>query len=70
MSAVGLGSWITFNVGNDPIARDACAHDFVRRVIGEPAAIDTAFLDPPYNVRIFGTCECRGAAPGFAMGVR
>ena len=23
--AVGLGSWITFNVGNDPGARDACA---------------------------------------------
>lgn len=23
--AVGLGSWITFNVGNDPVARDACA---------------------------------------------
>ena len=22
---VGLGSWITFNVGNDPLARDACA---------------------------------------------
>src|SRR5688572_30258586 len=22
---VGLGSWITFNVGNDPPARDACA---------------------------------------------
>ena len=22
---VGLGSWITFNVGNDPVARDACA---------------------------------------------
>jgi diketogulonate reductase-like aldo/keto reductase len=22
---VGLGSWITFNVGNDPAARDACA---------------------------------------------
>ncbi|MDH5538909.1 MAG: aldo/keto reductase, partial [Rhizobacter sp.] len=22
---VGLGSWITFNVGNDPIAREACA---------------------------------------------
>jgi len=22
---IGLGSWITFNVGNDPIARDACA---------------------------------------------
>ena len=26
--------------------------DFVRRVVGEPAAIDAAFLDPPYNVRI------------------
>ena len=22
---VGLGSWITFNVGDDPIARDSCA---------------------------------------------
>lgn len=22
---VGLGSWITFNVGDDPVARDACA---------------------------------------------
>src|SRR5690349_3068226 len=22
---VGLGSWITFNVGNDPVARDACS---------------------------------------------
>jgi hypothetical protein len=25
LPVVGLGSWITFNVGNDPIARDACA---------------------------------------------
>ena len=25
MPAVGLGTWITFNVGNDPAARDACA---------------------------------------------
>lgn len=23
--AVGLGTWITFNVGDDPVARDACA---------------------------------------------
>src|SRR4051812_28455888 len=23
--AVGLGSWITFNVGDDPVARDECA---------------------------------------------
>lgn len=25
LPAVGLGSWITFNVGNDPLARAACA---------------------------------------------
>jgi len=25
VSAVGLGTWITFNVGNDRVARDACA---------------------------------------------
>ena len=25
LPVVGLGSWITFNVGNDPVARDGCA---------------------------------------------
>jgi diketogulonate reductase-like aldo/keto reductase len=25
LPVLGLGSWITFNVGNDPVARDACA---------------------------------------------
>ena len=25
LPAIGLGSWITFNVGDDPVARDACA---------------------------------------------
>lgn len=25
LPAVGLGSWITFNVGNDPVGRDGCA---------------------------------------------
>ena len=25
ISAVGLGTWITFNVGNDPVLRDECA---------------------------------------------
>ena len=25
LPVVGLGSWITFNVGNDTVARDACA---------------------------------------------
>src|ERR671924_1570836 len=23
--AIGLGTWITFNVGNDPVLRDECA---------------------------------------------
>ena len=31
---VGLGSWITFNVGNDPAARDACA-EVVRAFFSE-----------------------------------
>jgi diketogulonate reductase-like aldo/keto reductase len=26
LPAIGLGSWITFNIGNDPVARDACAN--------------------------------------------
>jgi hypothetical protein len=25
LPVVGLGSWVTFNVGDDPVARDACA---------------------------------------------
>ena len=29
---VGLGSWITFNVGDDPVARDACA-DVMRNFV-------------------------------------
>jgi len=32
LPVVGLGSWITFNVGNDPVARDACA-DVMRNFI-------------------------------------
>jgi aryl-alcohol dehydrogenase-like predicted oxidoreductase len=25
LPAIGLGSWTTFNVGDDPVARDTCA---------------------------------------------
>src|SRR6185369_2755331 len=32
LPVVGLGSWITFNVGGDPIARDACA-DVMRNFV-------------------------------------
>ncbi|MFW5331446.1 aldo/keto reductase [Hydrogenophaga sp. ZJX-1] len=34
LPVVGLGSWITFNVGNDPVARDACA-EVVRAFFSE-----------------------------------
>ncbi len=34
LPVVGLGSWITFNVGNDPAARDACA-EVVRAFFAE-----------------------------------
>jgi diketogulonate reductase-like aldo/keto reductase len=32
LPVVGLGSWITFNVGDDPVARDACA-DVMRNFV-------------------------------------
>jgi diketogulonate reductase-like aldo/keto reductase len=34
LPVVGLGSWITFNVGNDPVARDACA-DVMRQFFAD-----------------------------------
>lgn len=32
LPVIGLGSWITFNVGDDPVARDACT-DVMRRFV-------------------------------------
>ena len=32
LPVVGLGSWITFNVGDDPVARDACT-DVMRNFV-------------------------------------
>ena len=32
LPVVGLGSWITFNVGGDPVARDACT-DVMRNFV-------------------------------------
>jgi len=46
---------------------DARDLDFVRRVVGEQAAIDAAFLDPPYNVRISGHANAVGRHREFAM---
>jgi DNA modification methylase len=46
---------------------DARDLDFVRRLVGDEAAIDTAFLDPPYNVRISGHANAVGRHREFAM---
>jgi len=40
---------------------------FLRKVLGENAAIDAAFLDPPYNVKINGHVNARGRHREFAM---
>jgi len=44
--------------------RDAA---FLRAVVGEGKAIDCAFLDPPYNVKINGHANARGRHREFAM---
>ena len=41
--------------------------DFLRAVVGDDAAIDAAFLDPPYNVRISGHANAKGRHREFAM---
>ena len=40
---------------------------FVRRVVGEGATIDAAFMDPPYNVKIGGHAVAKGSHREFAM---
>ena len=44
--------------------RDA---SFLQQVVGEDRAIDCAFLDPPYNVKINGHANARGRHREFAM---
>ena len=46
---------------------DARDRAFLRRVIGKGVKIDTAFLDPPYNVAIGGHANTRGRHREFAM---
>jgi hypothetical protein len=46
---------------------DARDLDFVRRLVGEEAVIDTAFLDPPYNVQISGHANAVGRHREFVM---
>ncbi|MXO64073.1 site-specific DNA-methyltransferase [Qipengyuania oceanensis] len=40
---------------------------FLQRLVGEGAAIDCAFLDPPYNVKINGHANAKGRHREFAM---
>jgi hypothetical protein len=40
---------------------------FLQRVIGHGTRVDTAFLDPPYNVRIGGHAVAAGSHREFAM---
>ncbi len=41
--------------------------DFLKRVVGQGIAIDAAFLDPPYNVKINGHANVAGRHREFAM---
>ena len=41
--------------------------EFLRRLIGDGASIDAAFLDPPYNVKINGHANAKGRHREFAM---
>ncbi|MEL6487297.1 MAG: DNA methyltransferase, partial [Pseudomonadota bacterium] len=40
---------------------------FLQRLIGESEAVDCAFLDPPYNVKINGHANAKGRHREFAM---
>lgn len=40
---------------------------FLQAVVGEGAAVDAAFLDPPYNVKINGHANAKGRHREFAM---
>ncbi len=64
---VGLGSWITFNVGNDPVARDACA-EVMRAFFGAGGRLIDC--SPMYGssqpVIGHGLAKLGGKAPVFA----
>lgn len=41
--------------------------EFLRRIVGDGAKIDAAFMDPPYNVKINGHANAKGRHREFAM---
>ena len=57
-----------WNLGNHRIGcGDSRDIAFVRRVVGEGAKVDVAFMDPPYNVKIGGNAVAQGSPREFAM---
>ena len=46
---------------------DSRDDEFLRRVVGDGARVDAAFLDPPYNVKIGGHAVSAGSHREFAM---
>ena len=46
---------------------DARDLEFLKRIVGEGAKIDAAFMDPPYNVKINGHANAKGRHREFAM---
>lgn len=46
---------------------DSRSLEFVTRVVGDSGAVDAAFLDPPYNVKISGHANAKGRHREFAM---
>ncbi len=64
---VGLGSWITFNVGNDPVARDACAGVMQAFFAAGGRMIDSSPMYGSSQATIgHGLARLGGKAPVFA----
>jgi len=63
LPVVGLGSWITFNVGDDPVARDACAEvmrnfvDAGGRIIDSSPMYGSSQVVIGYGLRKAGLAE-------------
>jgi len=64
---VGLGSWITFNVGNDRVAQDACADVMQAFFAGGGRMIDSSPMYGSSQATIgYGLARLGGKAPVFA----
>ena len=64
MPVVGLGTWITFNVGLDPVARDACAEVMRGFFAGGGRMIDSSPMYGSSEAVIGYGLDKLGGAPG------